>query len=61
MDQLALAMKNIKQAGAQNMTGAKQAEVAALNLHELGLKQKQRVGWYKIYRLWATAYQQNTG
>ncbi|KAF0163506.1 MAG: methyl-accepting chemotaxis sensory transducer, partial [Rhodocyclaceae bacterium] len=40
MDQVALAMDNIKQASMQNVAGAKQAEVAAQQLHELG----QRLG-----------------
>jgi methyl-accepting chemotaxis protein len=43
MDQVALAMENIKQASSQNMAGTKQAEVAAQNLHELGVKLKQLV------------------
>jgi methyl-accepting chemotaxis protein len=43
MDQVALAMENIKLASKQNMAGTKQAEVAALNLHELGAKLKQLV------------------
>ncbi len=43
MDQVALAMENIKQASMQNMAGTKQAEVAALNLHELAAKLKQLV------------------
>jgi methyl-accepting chemotaxis protein len=38
IDQVALAMENIKQASAQNMAGTRQAEVAARNLHEQGLK-----------------------
>jgi methyl-accepting chemotaxis protein len=36
MDQVVLAMENIKQASTQNVAGARQAEVAAKNLHELG-------------------------
>ena len=36
MDQVALAMENIKQASLQNVSGTKQAETAAQNLHELG-------------------------
>jgi methyl-accepting chemotaxis protein len=40
MDQVALAMENIKQASLQNVSGTKQAEGAAQNLHELG----QRLG-----------------
>jgi len=38
MDQVALAMENIKQASNQNATGTKQAEVSAQNLHILGQK-----------------------
>jgi len=40
MDQVALAMDNIKQASSQSVAGTKQAEVAARGLHELG----QRLG-----------------
>ena len=36
MDQVALAMDNIKQASLQNVAGTRQAETAAHNLHELG-------------------------
>jgi methyl-accepting chemotaxis protein len=38
MDQVALAMDNIRQASNQNVTGTRQAESAAQNLHELGQK-----------------------
>ena len=38
MDQVALAMENIKQASVQNVAGTRQAETAAHSLHELGLK-----------------------
>lgn len=38
MDQVALAMDNIRQASAQNAAGAKQAESAAQSLHDLGRK-----------------------
>ncbi|MGZ4953633.1 MAG: methyl-accepting chemotaxis protein [Methylobacter sp.] len=48
MDQVALAMENIKQASVQNMAGTGQAEAAAQNLHELGGKLKQLVERYKI-------------
>lgn len=44
MNQVALAMENIKQASTQNMAGTRQAEAAAQNLHELGNKLKQLVG-----------------
>jgi methyl-accepting chemotaxis protein len=38
MDQVALAMENIKQASMQNVAGARQAEIAAHDLNELGQK-----------------------
>jgi CHASE3 domain sensor protein len=40
MDQVALAMENIKQASAQNMAGTRQAESAAQDLHEIGVRLK---------------------
>jgi methyl-accepting chemotaxis protein len=43
MDQVALAMENIKQASAQNVAGTKQAEAAAQGLHELGMKLKSLI------------------
>lgn len=43
MDQVALAMANIKEASAQNMAGTKQAEVAAQTLHDMGVRLKQLV------------------
>jgi methyl-accepting chemotaxis protein len=48
MDQVAVAMKNIKQASAQNVAGTRQAETAAQGLRDLGLTLKQLVGQYKI-------------
>ncbi len=48
MDQVALAMENIKQASTQNMAGTRQAEAAAQNLHELGVKLKQLVERYQL-------------
>jgi methyl-accepting chemotaxis protein len=48
MDQVALAMENIKQASTQNVTSSKQSEIAAQNLHELGQKLKQLVERYKL-------------
>lgn len=48
MDQVALAMENIKQATTQNAASTKQAEVAARSLHELGLKLKGLVEQYKV-------------
>jgi methyl-accepting chemotaxis protein len=44
MDQVALAMENIKQASVQNVAGTKQAEVAAQGLHELGVKLGDLIG-----------------
>jgi len=44
MDQVALAMENIKQASVQNVSGTKQAEVAAQSLHELGQKLSDMIG-----------------
>ncbi|NKE73443.1 HAMP domain-containing methyl-accepting chemotaxis protein [Candidatus Manganitrophus noduliformans] len=40
MDQVAMAMENIKQASTQNVASTKQAETAAQGLHELGQKLK---------------------
>ncbi|MFH2083613.1 MAG: methyl-accepting chemotaxis protein [Pseudomonadota bacterium] len=48
MDQVALAMENIKQASLQNVAGTRQAESAARNLHELGQKLEQLVAKYKV-------------
>ena len=48
MDQVALAMENIKQASAQNVASTKQAETAAQNLHELGQRLKQLVEQFKV-------------
>jgi methyl-accepting chemotaxis protein len=48
MDQVALAMENIKQASTQNVAGTKQAELAAQSLHDLGQKLKQLVAQYKV-------------
>ena len=44
MDQVALAMDNIKQASVQNVSGTRQAEVAAQSLHELGQKLSAMIG-----------------
>lgn len=44
MDQVAMAMESIKLASVQNMSGTRQAEVAAQNLHELGLKLSNLIG-----------------
>ena len=48
MDQVALAMENIKQASTQNVASTRQAEVAAQNLHQLGQKLKQLVEQYRV-------------
>jgi methyl-accepting chemotaxis protein len=48
MDQVALAMDNIKQASAQNVAGTRQAEAAAQNLQELGQRLKQLASQYKV-------------
>ena len=44
MEQVALAMENIKQASVQNVAGTRQAEVAAQSLHELGQKLGSMIG-----------------
>jgi methyl-accepting chemotaxis protein len=48
VDQVASAMENIKQASTQNVASAKQLEVAARNLSQLGLQLKQMVERYKV-------------
>ena len=48
MDQVALAMQNIKEASVQNMAGTKQSESAAQNLQELGSKLKRLVEHYRV-------------
>ena len=48
MDQVALAMENIKQASTQNVASTRQTETAAQSLHELGQKLKQLVERYKV-------------
>jgi len=47
MDQLSIAMENIKVATVQNADSTRQAEIAAHNLHGLGLKLKTLVEQYK--------------
>jgi len=44
MDQVALAMENIKQASLQNVAGTRQAETAAHSLHELGQQLGSMIG-----------------
>jgi len=48
MDQVALAMDNIRQASNQNVAGTRQAEAAAQSLHELGQKLKLLAVQYKV-------------
>jgi len=47
MDQIGIAMESINQAGNQTAASMRQAETAAQNLHELGLKLKGLVELYK--------------
>ncbi len=47
MDQILMAMDNIKQASVQNVSGTKQTEAAAQNIHELGQKLKGLVEQYR--------------
>lgn len=48
MDQVALAMENISEASTLSVTGTKQAEISAQNLHELGQKLKRLVEHFKL-------------
>ena len=48
MDQIALAMGNIRQAAQQNVAGTKQVEESAYSLNELGQKLKEMVDRYRI-------------
>jgi methyl-accepting chemotaxis protein len=48
MEQVAIAMENIKQATQQNVLGTKQAEQAAHSLNEIGQKLKEMVSRFKI-------------
>ncbi|MCI0530116.1 MAG: methyl-accepting chemotaxis protein, partial [Nitrospira sp.] len=48
MDQVAMAMENIKQTSAQNVTSTRQVEVAAQSLHELGQRLRQLVERYRV-------------
>ncbi|HXG57447.1 MAG TPA: methyl-accepting chemotaxis protein [Thermoanaerobaculia bacterium] len=43
MDQVALAMENIRDASMQNVAGTRQAEAAAKNLHELGWRLNEMI------------------
>jgi methyl-accepting chemotaxis protein len=48
MDQVAGAMENIKQASAQNVASARQLEVSARNLNDLGVRLKKLVESYAV-------------
>ena len=48
MDQVALAMENIRQASSQNVSGSKQAETAMRDLQKLGENLKRLVEYYKM-------------
>lgn len=48
MDQISIAMENIRQAGEQNVNGVKQVELTIRNLHELGQRLKLTVGKFKM-------------
>jgi methyl-accepting chemotaxis protein len=48
MDQIALAMENIRQAAQQNAAGTKQVEQSAHGLNELGQKLKEMVARYRV-------------
>ncbi|MDB6060960.1 MAG: methyl-accepting chemotaxis sensory transducer [Verrucomicrobiaceae bacterium] len=48
MDQVALAMQNIREASTQNVASNKQTESAAQNLHQVGLRLKQLVEQYQV-------------
>ncbi len=48
VDQVTLAMDNIKQASVQNVESMKQVEIAAQSLNELGQKLSEIVGQYRV-------------
>jgi len=48
MDQIASAMENIRQASQDNVGGARQVDLAARNLHQLGLKLKGLAAQFKL-------------
>jgi methyl-accepting chemotaxis protein len=48
MDQIALAMQNIREASTQHVASNKQTEAAAKNLHEVGLRLQQMVEQYRF-------------
>ena len=47
-DQVALAMRSIQQAQTQNVTAARQAEIGAHNLNEIGNGLKRLVSHYRV-------------
>jgi methyl-accepting chemotaxis protein len=47
MDQVAMAMNNIKEASEQNVAGTRQAEKAAQALHDMGIRLRALVGEIK--------------
>jgi methyl-accepting chemotaxis protein len=48
MDQVAMAMENIKQVSGENAAGSRQSEASARNLHELGQKLRQISERFKL-------------
>jgi len=48
MDQLVLAMENIRSASTENLESAKQGEQAAQRLHELGVRLKRLIERYRV-------------
>jgi methyl-accepting chemotaxis protein len=48
MDQLAMAMDNIRIASSQNLKSSAQAETAAQSLHELGQKLKLMLARFQV-------------
>lgn len=48
MDQISMAMENIRQASEQNVSGVKQVEFSIRNLHDLGQRLKATVGKYSL-------------
>jgi methyl-accepting chemotaxis protein len=48
MDQIGSAMENIRQASQDNVAGARQVDMAARNLHQLGLKLKGLAARFKL-------------
>ena len=48
VDQVAGAMESIKQASVQNVASAKQLEISARNLNDLGQRLKHMIERYKV-------------